>query len=106
MNSLEIKFVNDLDFKHIHDLIMEHNPEQLCLYETGDDVDLDKLFTIAHIIQESNPNLYLIYKTYRDVYPIEELSAELALREIPFHGILLSDGDNFIFKDSRLNGRV
>ena len=106
MKELEVKFVNDLNFKHIHDLIVEHNPDQFCLYETEDDVDLDQMFMIAHLIHETNPNLYLLYKTYRDHYPLEELSAEMGLREIPFDGILLHDGDSFIFKEVLRNGRV
>ena len=64
MNSLEINFVNDLNFKFIHDLIVAHDSNEIYFYESFDDVDLDHMFTIAHILQLLNPELKLVYKTF------------------------------------------
>lgn len=88
--SLEIKFVNDLDFKYIHDLIMEHKSYDICFHEDFDDVDLDHMFSIAHYIQLLSPDIHITYNTFRDEYPLDELSPELALREIPFDCVILN----------------
>ena len=90
MNSLEIKFVNDLDFKYIHDLIMEHNSHEICFNEDFDDIDLDRMFSIAHYIQLLSPDIHITYNTFRNEYPLDELSPELALREIPFDCVILN----------------
>ena len=90
MTSLEIKFINDLTFKYIHDLIMEHNSHDICFHEDFDDVDLDHMFSIAHYIQLLSPDIHITYETFRDEYPLDELSSELALREIPFDCVILN----------------
>ena len=90
MNNLEIKFVNDLDFKYIHDLIMKHDSNEICFNEDFDDVDLDRMFSIAHYIQLLSPDIHITYNTFRDEYPLDLLSPELALREIPFDCVILN----------------
>lgn len=95
MNSLSIKFVNDLDFKFIHDLIMEHNTYDICFHEDFDDIDLNHMFTIAHYIQLLSPDIHITYDTFRTEYPLDELSPEISLREIPFDCVILN-GKEFI----------
>lgn len=90
MTQINIKFVSDLNFKFIHDLIMEHNSHEICFREEYDDVDLDHMFSIAHYIQLLSPDIHITYDTFRDEYPLDELSPELALREIPFDCIILN----------------
>lgn len=90
MSNLNIKFVNDLDFKFIHDLIMEHNIYEVCFQEDYDDIDLDHMFTIAHLIQLLSPDIHLTYDTFRTEYPLDNLSVELSLREIPFDCVVLN----------------
>lgn len=86
--TLRIKFVNDITFKYIHDLIMEYNPEDVFFIESYDDVDLNYMYKIAHLINTYNPELPLLYVSeFRKEYPLEELSAEYCFREIPFEAI-------------------
>jgi hypothetical protein len=82
---LNINFVNDLTLKTIHDLLMYCETEELTLQEELDfAVDLDYLFELAHYLKELNPNLIITYKTERNVYPLDFISPEWALRPIPF----------------------
>jgi hypothetical protein len=49
------------------------------------------MFTLAHCLKELNPNLHITYKTERSVYPLDDLSAEMAFRDVPFDVIILKD---------------
>lgn len=91
MTKLYIKFVNDLTFKSIHDLIMEYNPEEVVFEECYNDVDINQLYYYAHLLNYYASKLKLVYNTYRENYPIEELSAEFAFRDIPFNKVFNSD---------------
>jgi hypothetical protein len=89
---LHINFINDLTLKTIHDLLMDCETEKLTLQEELDGaVDLDYMFTLAHRLKELNPNLHITYKTERSVYPLDNLSAEMAFRDVPFDVIILKD---------------
>ena len=89
---LNINFVNDLTLKTIHDLLIDCEAKKLTLQEELDDVvDLDYMFTLAHYLKELNPNLHITYKTERSVYPLDDLSAEMAFRDVPFDIIILKD---------------
>lgn len=89
---LNINFVNDLTLKTIHDLLIDCEAKKLTLQEELDDVvDLDYMFTLAHYLKELNPNLHITYKTERSVYPLDDLSAEMAFRDVPFDVIILKD---------------
>ena len=48
------------------------------------------MFSIAHYIQLLSPDIHITYDTFRDEYPLDELSPELALREIPFDCVILN----------------
>ena len=88
---LNINFINDLTLKTIHDLLMDCETEELTLQEELDDVvDLDYMFTLAHYLKEINPKLHITYKTERDIFPFDFISAELQLRLIPFDVIDLN----------------
>lgn len=89
---LNINFVNDLTLKTIHDLLIDCEAKKLTLQEELDDVvDLDYMFTLAHYLKELNPNLHITYKTERSIYPLDDLSAEMAFRDVPFDVIILKD---------------
>lgn len=89
---LNINFVNDLTLKTIHDLLIDCGAKKLTLQEELDDVvDLDYMFTLAHYLKELNPNLHITYKTERSTYPLDDLSAEMAFRDVPFDVIILKD---------------
>lgn len=61
---LEIKFINDLSFKGIHDLIMDSGASTVSFIEEGEkDVDLQYLLEIALLIKQYNPDLYLEFRT-------------------------------------------
>lgn len=95
---LNINFVNDLTLKTIHDLLIDCETEELTLQEELDfAVDLDYLFELAHYLKELNPNLIITYKTERDCYPLDFISAEWSLRPIPFDVL---DLNGKIFKSS------
>ena len=88
---LNINFINDLTFKTIHDLLMDCETEELTLQEELDGiVDLDYMFTLAHYLKEINPKLHITYKTGREIFPFDILSADLQLRPIPFDVIDLN----------------
>lgn len=88
---LNINFINDLTFKTIHDLLMDCKTEELTLQEELDcSVDLDYMFTLAHYLKELNPNLYITYKTEREIFPFDFISVDLQLRSIPFDVINLN----------------
>ena len=91
MTNLHIKFVNDITFKWLHDLIMEYNPKEIVFEESFDDIDLNQLYYYGHLLNYYAPEIELIYYTYREKYPITELSAEFALRDIPFNKVFNSD---------------
>lgn len=91
MTILDIKFANNLNFKYIHDLIMEFDAREICFHEDFDDVDLNQMFTIAHWIQLLSPDIYMTYQTFREEYPLDELSPKLSLREIPFDCVILKN---------------
>ena len=98
MTNLYIKFVNDITFKNIHDLIMEFNPEEIIFEETFEDVDLNELFHYAHLLKHYKPELKIIYSTCRMKYPIEDLSPEFAFREIPFDKVFTTDFQKLIYE--------
>lgn len=99
--TLRIKFVNDLTFKYIHDLIMEHNPEEVFFIESYDDVDLNYMYKIAHLLSTYNPELSLFYVSeFRKEYPLEELYAEYCFREIPFRAVYYAD--QWHYEDERI----
>ena len=82
---LNIKFINDLTLKTIHDLLMDCETEELTLQEKLDNtVDLNHMFTLAHYLKELNPDLHITYKTEMEYYPFDFISVELQLRPIPF----------------------
>ena len=88
---LNINFINDLTLKTIHDLLIDCETRELTLQEEMDGaVDLDHMFTLAHYLKEINPNLYITYKTERDIFPFDVLSVDLQLRPIPFDVIDLN----------------
>lgn len=92
--TLEINFSNNLTFKEIHDLIMETKPTKIDFVESHDDVDLNYMFYIAHLLNNYLPEMGLVYNcSFRNNYPIDELSAEFALRDIPFEEMFI--GDNY-----------
>ena len=91
MTNLYIKFVNDITFKWLHDLIMEHSPKKIVFEESFDDIDLNQLYYYAHLLNYYAPEIELIYYTYREKYPITELSTEFALRDVPFNKVFNSD---------------
>lgn len=91
MTQLQIKFVNDLSFKYIHDLIMEHTPNQIVFEETYDDIDVNQLFHYAHLLNTYTPEIELIYTTYREEYPLNDLSAEFAFRDSPFAVMMIGE---------------
>ena len=94
---LNVNFINDLTLKMIHDLLMDCETEKLTLQEELDStVDLDYLFEIAHYLKELNPKLHITYKTDRTVYPLDDLSAEMAFRDVPFDVIILKTNDERI----------
>ena len=88
---LNINFINDLTLKIIHDLLIDCETRELTLQEEMDgSVDLDYMFTLAHYLKEINPDLYITYKTERDIFPFDILSVDLQLRPIPFDVIDLN----------------
>ena len=89
---LNVNFINDLTLKTIHDLLMDCETEKLTLQEELDGaVDLDYMLTLAHCLKELNPNLHITYKTERSAYPLDDLSTEMAFRDVPFDVIILKD---------------
>ena len=98
MTNLHIKFVNDITFKNIHDLIMEFDPEEIVFEETFEDIDLNELFHYAHLLKYYKPDLKIIYSTCRMKYPVEDLSPEFAFREIPFDKVFTTDFQKLIYE--------
>ena len=83
---LHINFINDLTLKTIHDLLIDCETNELTLQEELDfAVDLNYLFELAHYLKELNPDLIITYKTSRDSFPMDFISAEMSLRPIPFN---------------------
>ena len=66
MTTLEIKFTNDLTFKYVHDLIIEHNPNLIRFIELDDIQNIEHIFEIAHILDLFNYKSE--YVTYRDTF--------------------------------------
>lgn len=94
MSNLDIKFVNDLNFKYLHDLIIDTEPVSITFYEDYDDVDVNALFYIAHLLHNYLPEIELRYHCeWREKYPIDDLSPEFAFREVPFSEMWI--GDNY-----------
>ena len=90
--TLRIKFVNDITFKYIHDLIMEVQPMSIEFIEEYNDIDLNYMFHIAHLLNTYLPEMGLKYiSPLRDEYPINELSPEFAFRDIPFEEVIIGD---------------
>lgn len=86
---LEIKFINDLSFKYIHDLIMDHNPSIVRFIELEDVQNVEHIFEIAHILDLYNYKSE--YVTYRSELPTEELNPDTFFRGIPFVKVYLNE---------------
>lgn len=86
---LEIKFTNDLTFKYVHDLIVDHNPSIVRFIELEDIQNVEHIFEIAHILDLFNYKSE--YITYRSELPTEELSPEIFFRGIPFVNVYLNE---------------
>ena len=86
---LEIKFINDLTFKYVHDLIVDHNPSIIRFIELEDIQNVEHIFEIAHILDLFNYKSE--YVTYRQELPTEELNPEIFFRGIPFNKIYLNE---------------
>lgn len=89
MTILEIKFINDLSFKYIHDLIMDYNPSIIRFIELEDVQNVEHIFEIAHILDLYNYKSE--YVTYRSELPTEELSPDTFFRGIPFVKVYLNE---------------
>lgn len=88
---LEIKFTNDTTFKYVHDLLMDDKYEIIRFVEIDDGVNPNVAFVIANLIQTYNPQLKIVYETFRDELPIEELDPEIFFRGIPFDTFKLNE---------------
>ena len=87
---LEIKFTNDLTFKYVHDLIMDHNPSRIRFIELPDIENVEHIFIIAHLLDLYNYKTE--YVTYRSELPTLELSAETFFLGVPFDKVYLNEG--------------
>lgn len=98
--TLEIKFTDNLTFKYVHDLIMNHEGCDIEFIELPDISNLENLFLICHLLQyfESDKVGKIIYTTYRDELPTEELSPEMFFRGIPFDKMNLN-GISYDYND-------
>ena len=77
---LEIKFVNDLSFKCIHDLIMDTGVSAVSFIAEGEnDVDLQYLLETASLIKEYNPDLFVEFRIG------EESTCIQSSPHVPFH---------------------
>ena len=88
-NMLKIKFTNDITFKYVHDLIMDHNPSRIQFIELPDIENVENVFIIAHLLELYNYKVD--YITYRTELPTSELTMETFLRGIPFDKIYLNE---------------
>ena len=89
MTTLEIKFTNDLTFKYVHDLIIEHNPDLIRFIELDDIQNIEHIFEIAHILDLFNYKSE--YVTYRTTFPTEMISADTFFRGLPFKNFILNE---------------
>jgi len=89
MTILEIKFTNDLTFKYVHDLIIEHKPDLIRFIELDDIQNIEHIFEIAHILDLFNYKSE--YVTYRYTFPTELISAEMFFRGLPFTNFILNE---------------
>lgn len=89
MTILEIKFTNDLTFKYVHDLIVEHRPDLIRFIELDDIQNIEHIFEIAHVLDLFNYKSE--YVTYRDTFPTELISAEMFFRGLPFTNFILNE---------------
>ena len=89
MTILEIKFTNDLTFKYVHDLIMEHNPDLIQFIELEDIQNIEHIFEIAHILDLFNYKSE--YITYRTTFPTEKISPDIFFRGLPFNNFILNE---------------
>ena len=89
---LNINFVNDLTLKIISDLLEDSGTNEITFQEELDgSVDINELFRMAHFLMLLRPDITITYCTEREFYPLDELVADLAFREIPFDTIILKN---------------
>lgn len=85
MTTLEIRFTNDMNFKFVHDLLMEEDYEQVTFIEENDGVNPEVAFIIANLIESYTDKYYLTYTTFRNEFP--DLVPDVLFRGIPFNGM-------------------
>ena len=95
---LEIKYINDLTFKYVHDLIMDNEGCEIEFIEIDDGVNPEVLFTICNLLQYYGQDKFskIKFTTYRNFLPIDELSPDLFFRGIPFDELDLNGKLHYI----------
>ena len=68
---------NDITFKYVHDLIMDHKPSRIQFIELPDIENVENVFIIAHLLDLCNYKVD--YITYRTELPTSELTMETFL---------------------------